>query len=177
MVVPWARPGSGFTVLFEAFVLMLAKEMPLRAIGRLLGEHDTRLWRLVLYHVEEARREADVSEVRWVGLDETACRRGHDYITLFADLERSRLLYATEGRDAAVLTAFRADLEAHGGRAEQVEELCMDMLPACLKGAQAEFPGAEITFDKFHVLRLLNAAVDEVRRQEQRERPELKRSR
>ncbi len=40
---PWARPGSGFTVLFEAFALVLAKEMPVNAIARLLGEHDTRI--------------------------------------------------------------------------------------------------------------------------------------
>lgn len=175
--LPWARPGSGFTVLFEALVLVLAKEMPVKAVSRLVGEHDTRLWRLVTHHVDEARTRADFSGARYVGMDETSCRRGHDYITLFADLERSRLLYATEGRATGVVKAFRKDLEAHGGSAKQVEELCMDMLPAYLKGAAEEFPEAEVTFDRFHVLRLLNRAIDETRRQEQRERPELKRSR
>lgn len=175
--VPWARPGSGFTVLFEALVLVLAKEMPVRAVARLVGEHDTRLWRLVRHHVDAARARADFSGARYVGMDETSCRRGHDYITLFADLERSRLLYATEGRATGVVKAFRKDLEAHGGSAKQVEELCMDMLPSYLKGAAEEFPEAEVTFDRFHVLRLLNRAIDEVRRQEQKERPELKRSR
>ena len=175
--VPWARPGSGFTLLFEALVMMLVREMPVAAVARIVGEHDTRLWRMLKHHVGEARAEADYSEVRAVGLDETASRRGHNYITLFADLDEARLLYATEGRDAKALGRFRLDLIAHGGTPEQIEELCMDMLPAYLKGAAEQFPEAEITFDKFHVLRLLNAAVDEVRREEQKERSELKRTR
>jgi transposase len=41
--VPWARPGSGFTLLFEAFVMTLVKDMPVSAAARLVGEHDTRL--------------------------------------------------------------------------------------------------------------------------------------
>ncbi len=128
--MPWARPGGGFTVLFEAFVMALVKEMPVKAMARLVGEQDTRLWRLLRHYVEEARARADFSGVRVVGLDEPASRRDHHYITLFADLERARLLFAPEGRDAAVLAVFREDLEAHGRRAKQLEELRMDMLPA-----------------------------------------------
>lgn len=177
VAVPWARPGSGFTLLFEALVMMMVREMPVAAVARIVGVHDTRLWRILNHHVEQARAEADHSEVRAVGMDETASRRGHNYITLFADLDASRLLYATEGRDTGALARFRMDLLAHGGAPERIEELCMDMLPAYLKGAREQFPNAEITFDKFHVLRLLNTAVDEVRREEQKERGELKRTR
>lgn len=175
--VPWARKGSGFTLLFEALVMALVREMPVAAVGRIVGEHDTRLWRILHHYVGQARARADFSEVRAVGLDETASRRGHNYITLFADLDGSRLLYATEGRNAEVLGRFRLDLLAHGGEPEQIEELCMDMLPAYLKGAAEQFPMAEVTFDRFHVLRLLNDGVDQVRREEQKERSELKRTR
>lgn len=175
--VPWARPGSGFTFWFESLVMALVQEMPVRAAARLVREHDTRLWRILRHYVEEARAEADFSGVRSVGLDETASRRGHNYITLFADLEEARLLFATEGRNAGVLGRFRLDLLDHGGRSEQIEELCMDMLPAFIQGAGSQFPEAEITFDRFHVVRLLNDAVDQVRREEQKERPELKRTR
>ena len=175
--VPWSEPGSGFTLWFEALVVALAREMPVRAVARLVGEHDTRLWRLLKRRVGEARAEADFSGVRAVAVDETACRRGHDYITLFADLDRSRLLYATPGRDAAVVRRFREDLEAHGGHAGQIRDLCMDMSAAYMKGAREAFPEAGITFDRFHVQRLMNRAVDEVRRQERKERPELNRTR
>jgi transposase len=53
--VPWARPGSGFTTLFEALVMVLMREMPVKAASRIVGEQDTRLWRVLLHHVDDAR--------------------------------------------------------------------------------------------------------------------------
>ena len=72
VVAPWARPGSGFTLLFEALVMTMAAHMPVRAIARLLGVADMRLWRVIDHYVEQARRERDDSEVRRVGIDETS---------------------------------------------------------------------------------------------------------
>lgn len=175
--VPCARKQSGFTLLFEAYLLLLCREMPVNAVARRVGETDTRLWRVLHHYVGEARQQADFSAVRQVAMDETASRRGHNYITLFLDSEERRVLYATESRDAGVLAAFRRDLERHGGEAERVTEFCLDMSGAYLKGLAEQFPGAEVTFDKFHVMKLLNGAVDEVRRQEQKGRPELKKTR
>jgi transposase len=175
--VPWARPGSGFTLLFEALVMTYAKDMPVAALARMVGEHDTRIWRIIHHYVDEARAEADFSGVTRVGLDEKASKRGHNYLTLFVDLDDSRLLFATETREASTLAEFRADLERHGGHASHIREFCLDMWPAYLKGIRESFPEAKLTFDKFHVMKLLNDAVDEVCRQERRDRPELKRTR
>lgn len=172
--VPWARPGSGFTLMFEAIVLMLVKSMPVADVARVLNEHDTRLWRIVHHYVDQALEERDLSDVRSIGMDETATRRGHNYITLFVDLEEKRLLFATEGRDSGTLKAFREDLEWHGASAERIEEVCADLSPAFQKGLREEFPHARITFDKFHLVKLLNDAADQVRREEQKSRPELK---
>jgi len=175
--VPWARPGSGFTLLFEAWVLALVKQMPVRSVAQLVGETDHRLWRMLDHYVSEARSKADFSEVRHVGVDETASRRGHDYVSFFVDLERSRLLFGTEGKDANVFGAFRVDLMAHGGVPERVRELCMDMSAAFQRGAGIHFPLAQLTFDRFHVVKLLNEAIEEVRRAEQLDRVELKKTR
>jgi transposase len=175
--VPWARSGSGFTLLFEALVMAMVKSMPVAAIARQVGEHDTRLWRIIHHYVAEARAEVDFSDVRCVGIDEKAARRGHDYLTLFVDLECSRLLFATETRKAETVTTFRRELEAHGGVAEQIEEVCLDMWRPYLRGVRDSFPDASLTFDKFHVMKLLNEAVETVRRQERRHRPELAGSR
>jgi transposase len=151
--------------------------LPVTAIARMVHEHDTRLWRIVHHYVDEAHAEADFSDVRCVGMDEKASKRGHHYLSLFVDLETSRLLFATETREATTVDAFRQELEWHGGVVEQIEELCLDMWPAYLKGIADSFPEASITFDKFHVMKLLNEAVDKVRRAEQRLRSELKGSR
>lgn len=96
--VPWAEKGSRFTLLFEAYVMLLVKEMPVSAVARLVAEHDTRIWRILHRHVDKARAKADYSTVTQVGLDETASKRGHNYITLFMDLCKRRLLSQQRGR-------------------------------------------------------------------------------
>lgn len=175
--VPWARPGSGFTLLFEAYIMILAQSMPVQKIAELVSEHDTRLWRILHHYVEEARKHEDYSTVKQVGVDETSARRGHDYVSVFVDLETSKTVFATEGKDASTLVRFKADLCAHGGDPEGIEDVCCDMSPAFIKGVGDNFPNAELTFDKFHVTKILNEAVDKVRRQEQKLIPDLKGSR
>ncbi len=178
--VSWARSGSGFTLLMEAFILVLVQGgMTAAQAARLIDEHDTRLWRVLQHYVEQARAEADFSKVTAVGVDETSRRRGHNYISVFMDLEEehSRVLFVTEGKDAGTVRLFKEDLQAHGGKADQIEEACLDMSAAFIRGLKDQFPNVHLTFDNFHLMQLLGKAVDEVRRQEQRTHPELKRTR
>jgi transposase len=172
--VPWARSGSGFTLLFEALIMLMAKAMPVKSIADIVKEHDTRLWRVLDHYVEASRQEADFSTVTVVGVDETSSKRGHNYVSLFVDLEAPRVLFVTEGKDSSTLERFKTDLEVHQGDPSHIQEICCDMSPAFIKGVEKHFPEAHLTFDKFHVLKILNEAVDEVRRQEQQIRPELK---
>lgn len=175
--VPWARPDSGFTLLFEAMVMTMVSAMPVAAVARIVDEHDTRLWRVVHHYVDEGRARTDAAEVSRVAIAETAARRGHDYITLFVDIDPARVLFATEGTDAATVAAFAEDLAAHGGNPAAIEAVCIDMSPAFIKGVAESLPEAVVTFDKFHAVKIINDAVDEVRREAQKSRPELKRTR
>jgi transposase len=174
ITVPWARPGSGFTLLFEALVMTMVSAMPVAAVARIVGEHDTRLWRVMHHYVDQARAHTDAAEVTRIAIDETAARRGHDYITLFADIDQARVLFATEGRDAATVAAFADDLAAHGGDPEAIAEVCIDMSPAFIKGVAENLPEAAVTFDKFHAVKIVNDAVDQVRRGEQKHQRLLK---
>jgi transposase len=175
--VPWARPNSGFTLLMEALLVTLCKAMPVRQVARLLGVSDMRLWRTLDHYVEQARAQENFSGAVAIGIDETAARRGHNYISLFHDLDAPRLLFACEGRKAEVVAHFADDLEAHGACAEQVRNVCIDMSASYRAGLDEHLPWAAITFDEFHVIQLLNKAVDEVRRQEVKAVPQLRRSR
>jgi transposase len=166
--VPWSRPDSGFTLLFEALVMTMVSAMPVAAVARIVGEHDTRLWRVIHHYVEQGRARMDAADVTDIAIDETAARRGHDYITLFVDIDQARVLFATEGKDADTVAAFADDLAAHGGDPEAIEEVCIDMSPAFIKGVTENLPNAAITFDKFHAVKIINDAVDQVRRAEQK---------
>ena len=175
--VPWARSGSGFTLLFEALIMSMIREMPVAAVAALVGEHDTRLWRIAHHYTEAARARRDDAAVKRVGVDETAARRRHNYISLFFDMDARRLLFATPGKDAATIEAFAEDLRAHGGATEQITEVCCDMSPAFIKGWETSLPQAALTFDRFHLMKLMGDAVDQVRREEARTQSGLKQTR
>jgi transposase len=177
IAVPWARPGSGFTLLFEALAMALVTAMPVKAAARLIKVHDTRLWRVIIHYVEAALARADLKAIRRIAIDETAAKRGHNYITLFVDIDSRRVLYIADGRDAHTVSQFADHLEAHKGDASHIKQVCIDMSGAFIRGVTDNLTEAEITFDKFHAVKLVNDAVDKVRRAEAKDRPELKRSR
>lgn len=173
--VPWAtKSRSYFTLHFDALLMKLAKDMPMYRIAQLLGEHDTRLWRILHHYVDEAMATQDLSHVTKINVDETSSKRGHNYISIFMDSEKKNVICVTSGRDASAMEVCKERLESQGGQAEKVEEICMDMSPAFIKGATEQFPCAAITYDKFHIIKAVNEAVDEVRRSERKSCSELK---
>lgn len=118
--VPWARKNSGFTLMFESFVLELVKHMPVSAVAEIVNEHDSRLWKLIIKYVEMALEEVDMSKVTMLGMDETS-RKGHNYITIVADLGTHDVLYVTEGKDSSTVNSFVSDFKKHNGKPENIK--------------------------------------------------------
>jgi hypothetical protein len=74
--VPWARPGSGLTLLFEAFSMILVEsEMPINKVAECVQETAPLIMRVVNHWVEEALEDVDLSEVRAIGIDETSSKK------------------------------------------------------------------------------------------------------
>jgi transposase len=99
---------------------------------------------------------------------------GATYLTLVADSDRRKVVFATEGRDAATIRQFADHLGAHHAAPEQITSISMDMSPAFIKGASEHLPNARVTFDKFHVVAQASTALDKTRRIEQKTDPDLK---
>lgn len=173
VMVPWARAGSSFTLLFEALTMALVREMPVKVGAEHLGEHDTLIWRIIGHYVEDARARADFSNVTKIGTDETSAKKGHNYIALFHDMVTRRLLFATAGKDHATIKTFADDFKRHNGILESITSACIDMSQSFIKGIEKELPNAVITFDPFHVIQLMNKAVGAVRAEEAKLFPEL----
>jgi transposase len=140
--------------------------MPVNKVSKILGVDDNKLWRMMTHYTDAARQLSDYSGVSAIGADETSKAKGHDYVTLFVDLRESRTLFVAEGKGADTVKGFKADLIAHGGACDNIEEAGIDMSPAFIKGLTDNFPTAEITFDKFHIMKVINKAVDTVRKEE-----------
>lgn len=175
---PWAGKLSGFTLLFEAFLLLLARETTFTGAARISGLSVHRVMSLCERYVDEAVSTADFSEVRRLAIDETSRAKGHDYVSLFADAdpdpERRRVLFVAEGREADTVGAFAGNLRAHGCKPTEITSISIDMSPAFIKGVQEYFPKAQITFDKFHVIAHASEAISTMRREEQQRDPRLK---
>lgn len=165
---PWEGLSMHFTKEFEAFALLLMREMPVRKVAQTVGETDTRLWRMLFRQVEAAYGENDFSQVCCVGVDEMSVRKGHEYISVFADLVKKRVLFATEGREGDTWARFVETLEKHHGHRHAITQVSMDMSAAYAKGVRENCRNAQVVFDKFHVIQQANQAVDQVRRKEVR---------
>jgi transposase len=172
--VPWSRKGSGFTQTLEAFIVALCEQMPVLAVSQLLGVSDDRVWRVLDHHVKQARAKEDHSQVRRISADERSARKGQRYVTLFCDADERRVLFATPGKDAATFAAFAEDLAAHGGDAQAITDVSLDMSAAYQAGVRQHCPNAVVSFDPFHVIALANDAMEQVRRAEVKQEASLK---
>ena len=168
--VPWAREGSKFTLLFEQALMTLVREMPVKACADFVGVKDKRIWRVIKHYVSRALLEMDLSALKAIGLDETASKRGHNYVTVFIDMDRSDkpVVFATPGKGKETIKLFKAFLEEHQGQAGNILEVVCDMSRAFLAATEEEFPKANVTVDWFHVVQLFTKAVDDVRKAERK---------
>ncbi len=173
--VPWARANSGFTLLFEAYTMsMIESEMPVNKVARLLNVLPKRIWTIFNYWISTAVKGDDQSTVKSIGIDETSKKKGHDYIMVAADLKSRRVVYACPGKDADTVSRLADHFTSKQIPLSQIEHISMDMSPAFISGTLKHFPEAKIVFDRFHIKKMLNQAVDEVRKSERRIHTALK---
>jgi transposase len=173
---PWSGLMNGFTLLFESFIFKLAKEMPVSRVAKLKGLHDNKIWNMLDLYIFGAKSDEDYSSVDVVGIDETSIAKGHDYISLFVDLQKRKTMFISQGKDNKTIANFSDDLLDHNASASQIKEVSCDMSPAFIKGVKEQLINAKITFDKFHILKIINQAVDQVRRSESATNPILKKT-
>jgi len=167
--VPWAREGADFTFLFESFAMTLVREMPVNKVSKIIKVDDNKLWRMMQYYTEAARQQEDYSDVKQIGVDETSKAKGHDYVSLFVDLTKKRTIFVAEGKGSETMTVFVKDFKEHHGDPQAITDVSIDMSPAFIKGVEENLPNAAITFDKYHIMKIINAAVDNVRKAEAKE--------
>lgn len=167
--VPWARPRSGFTLLFEAFsMLLIESEMPVNKAARVLGVNPHRLWNIFNYWISKAHNADQPGELDKIGFDETSSKKGHRYVTTMVDLTQRRVLFATRGKDARTIEDSVAYLKSKEVDTDRVSQICIDMSPSFISGCKAHLPKAAVTFDKFHVVKEVNKAMDELRKLERK---------
>lgn len=174
---PWSRKGSHYSFKFEALIMRLCKEMSISAISNELGEPDNNLWRTFHHHVRyELIESFDFSNVRRVCVDETAIKRGHNYVSIFTDYDTGEVLFVTEGRKKEVFSEFYGWLWDKGGNPSNIELFSMDMSVSYRAGQKEYFACSDVVFDRFHIKKCLNKAVNDVRCEEVKSLDTLKKT-
>lgn len=166
--VPWAEPGSGFTALFEALVINWLKVASISAVADRLRLSWNAVDGILQRAVKRGLSRRAGLAPRKLSVDETAYRKGHDYITVVTDQEQGVVLHVAENRETHSLGEFYELLSE--AQKSGIESVCMDMWPAYIRATRDALADADhrIAFDRFHVAQYLGKAVDQVRRQEHR---------
>ncbi|HJJ47155.1 MAG TPA: ISL3 family transposase, partial [Methanocorpusculum sp.] len=163
-------------VLMEGMILLLAKQMTVSALGKYIDETDKRVFRVLRYYVKRAHEKQDCSVITSICVDETASKKGHNYITVFSDVDTGKVVYVTPGKDASTIADFRDFLLTHNGNPNQIHSVCCDMSPAFIGGVENTFPDASIVFDKFHLMLAVNKTVNDIRIEERKTTDALKKT-
>lgn len=166
--VPWAVPDSWFTLDFEDLTAWLAREMNTTAVAKLVHVTWRTIGRIIARVVGRKLDKKRLDELYVIGLDEVSYRKGHKYLTVVADHRSGDPAWITEGRSQEKLGKFFDELGPE--RSAKVEFVTMDMCAPFIAEVRARAPQAEIVFDPFHVVKLANEAVHDLRRTEARMR-------
>jgi transposase len=164
---PWARKFSRYTLLFESYAMLLLQNMTIEAARKLLRISHTSLTDIMVYRVDKAVNEDDLSNVRNLCIDETSFKRGHSYVTVVSDADERRVIGVEEGKGVDSIEAFSKKLEEKGGECADMQAAGCDMSKAYQSAKELCFPNAMAVTDKFHVKQLMLKSMDEVRRSEQ----------
>ena len=157
MEVPWARKRSGFTLLFEEELLALLRLNSCKTTtAKFYNIYPQRVQTIYDAYTKQAyeSREPEVAEK--VGVDETSTKKGHDYISILVDLAKGQILDIQDGKSSEVLEKYATELKVLGKDPTMIKEFSLDMSPAFISGVTKHFSTARQTFDRFHVVRLVN---------------------
>jgi transposase len=167
--MPWAEPGSRFTALFERLAIDWLKVASQKAVGEQLRLSWDEIHGIMDRAVERGLKRRQAEPLKRIGVDEKAFRKGHRYLTLVNDLDRSRVVYVAEDRKQSSLDGFWPTLSEQ--QRAGIEAVAMDMWDPYIASTREHLPDADskIVFDKFHIAKHLSEAVDQVRRQENKQ--------
>ena len=164
---PWAEPWARVTTALSKAVAMLARELSWQGTARQYGLNWKSVATIVKRAVEYGLRHRKRPAVHAIGIDEVSRRKGQVYLTVVYDLERRVLLWVGEDRTEEAVKKFFTE-EMGRQRCRTLQVVCMDMWAAYAKLVRDHAPHAQILFDRFHIVKHLHEAVEEVRRSEMR---------
>jgi transposase len=166
--IPWAERHARVTYRFEYLLLRYAQIMTQKAAAELLHLSSSTLSDLLHRIIARIREGHRIRDLKTLGIDEISYAKGHKYATIIYDLDRTRVVWVGEGKGRETVDRFFTEILSPYQRAN-VRWACSDMSEAYMGAIRDHCPNATLVIDRFHIVKALNAAVDEVRKEQWRE--------
>jgi len=166
--IPWSAGKRRLTTAFACYLATWARILPWLEVARLFQCAWGTVSSAVDFVVKYGLENRDLSGITHIGIDEISRKRGHQYLTNVYDLQTKKLIWSGEGRNAETLSQFFNFLGEE--KASQLQGICCDIWRPYIKVIEEKAPNAVLVFDKFHIVRHLMNAVDQVRRDEIQEK-------
>lgn len=164
--VSFADPRRRYTRGFVRYVLELSPHMTIKHVARHLGASWDTIKEIQKTHLERHYARPPLKHLRKIAIDEISTRKGHVYLTVVLDLESGAVVFVGDGKGADALLPFWKRLRASHAR---VQAVAIDMSPAYIQAVQKHLPDADLVFDRFHLVKLLNDKLSQLRRDLYRE--------
>ncbi len=167
-VCPWAEPAARTSYRFDYLLLRYCQAMPQKAAAEMLGVPSSTLSDILHRLIGRARQDHEIRDLKTIGIDEISYAKGQKYATVVYDLGRSRVVWVGRGKARETIDQFFLHHLSPYQKA-RVKLACCDMSEAFIGAIQHHCPNAELVLDRYHVVKALNDAVDEVRKEQWRE--------
>lgn len=164
--VSFAPGQHRYTCRFARYVLDLARSMTMSDVAGHLGVSWNLVKAILKADLQRRFRRPRLRELRWIAIDEVCIERGHRYLTVVLDLDSGAVVFVGEGKGAEALDPFWKRLRRSRAR---IEAVATDMSPAYIRAVRDHLPEATLVFDRFHVVKLMNDKLSDLRRELQRE--------
>lgn len=161
ITVGFAEPRRTFTKGWERYAIELTKSMTIKDVADLLKVSWDVIKEIKKAYLQKHFANPSLKDVHQIAIDEICIGKGHRYVTLVLDLDSGAILFVGKGKSAESLAPFWARLKRKRG---QIKAVAMDMSAAYISAVKANLPHASIVFDRFHVVKLMNEKLTQLRR-------------
>jgi len=165
---PWAATGARVTYRLEYLLLRCCQAMSQKAAAQMLGMPPSTLSDILHRVIGRVRKKHSIRDLKTIGIDEISYAKGHKYATLVYDLDRSCVVWVGRGKARQTIDQFFQQALSSYQKA-RIKGACCDMSETFIGALQQHCPNALLVLDRFHVVKALNDAVDEVRKLQWRE--------
>jgi len=164
--IGFAEPRRTYTKLFEHYALELSRYMTIKDVAFHLCVSWDVVKEIQKKYLRRRFAKPKLKHLKQIAIDEISTGKGHKYVTIVMDLESGAVVHVGKGKGGDALTPFWKRLRASHAK---IEAVATDMSPAYIEAVVTHLPGATLVFDRFHVIKLYNDKLSELRRAMYRE--------